>query len=33
MGRWPVGDLIQMQLKNLSAKERQRHAKKNNSHK
>ncbi|KAG2126103.1 hypothetical protein BD769DRAFT_1668537 [Suillus cothurnatus] len=33
MGRWPVGDLIQMQLKNLSAKERQRHAKKNNSQK
>ncbi|KAG1830939.1 hypothetical protein DFJ58DRAFT_848375 [Suillus subalutaceus] len=33
MGRWPVGDLIQMQLKNLSAKEQQRHAKNNNSHK
>ncbi|KAG2048867.1 hypothetical protein BDR06DRAFT_1012648 [Suillus hirtellus] len=32
MGRWPVGDLIQMQLKNVSAKERQKHAKKN-SHK
>ncbi|KAG1854337.1 hypothetical protein C8R48DRAFT_776726 [Suillus tomentosus] len=29
MGCWPVGDLIQMQLKNVSAKERQKHAKKN----
>ncbi|KAG0698979.1 hypothetical protein DFH29DRAFT_1002366 [Suillus ampliporus] len=28
MGCWPVGDFIQMQLKNISAKERQKHAKK-----
>ncbi|KAG1844868.1 hypothetical protein C8R48DRAFT_678296 [Suillus tomentosus] len=26
-GCWPIGDMIQMQLKNTSAKERQRHAK------